>query len=69
MITRLQLQTLLFIERAQYIRDHGRLVETRTEDRYSSTLYRMGYFYAELVFDNAAGRIEDIILSETFHPN
>ena len=69
MITRLQLQTLLFKEREQYIRDYGRLVEARTEDRYSSYLYSMGYFYAELVYDNAAGRIEDIVLKQTFHSN
>jgi hypothetical protein len=65
MLSLIQLQLLSLPERAQYIQDYGNLIESRTEGDFSSNLYWMNDYYAEVVYNNAAGRIEDVMLKET----
>ncbi len=64
-----QLQHLPLPQRAQYIMDYGTFVESRTEGDFSSNLYRIDNYYAEVVYDNEAKQIEDIVLKEAFIQN
>lgn len=64
MLSQIHLQLLSLTERAQYIQDYGNFVESRTEGDFSSSLYRMNDYYAEVVYNNAANRVEDVVLKE-----
>ena len=65
MLSLIHLQLLSLQERARYIQDYGNLVESRTEGDFSSNLYWMNEYYAEVVLNNAAGRVEDVMLKES----
>lgn len=65
MLSLIHLQLLSLPERARYIQQYGNLVESRTEGDFSSNLYWMNEYYAEIVLNNAAGRIEDVRLKES----
>lgn len=65
MLSLIHLQLLSLEERARYIQDYGSLVESRTEGDFSSNLYWMQEYYAEVVLNNVAGRIEDVLLKES----
>jgi hypothetical protein len=65
MLSLIHLQLLSLPERARYIQDFGKFVESRTEGDFSSNLYRMNDYYAEIIYNNAAGRVEDVMLKES----
>ncbi len=49
--------------------DYGTFVKSRTKGDFSSNLYRIDNYYAEVVYDNEAKQIEDIVLKEAFIQN
>jgi hypothetical protein len=69
MQTILQLQQLSLNEQAQYIWDHGTFVESKTELDMSLSLYWMDTFYAEVIYDNAANTIVEVVFKEAFYNN
>jgi hypothetical protein len=63
MLSLIQLQLLSLQERAQYIQDYGQFIESRTEGNFSSNLYRMDNYYAEVVYNNQ--KVEEVVLKES----
>jgi hypothetical protein len=65
MLSLIHLQLLSLPERARYIQDYCNFVESRTEGDFGSNLYRMNDYYAEVIYNNAAGKVEDVVLKES----
>lgn len=65
MLSLFHLLLLPLHQRAQYIRDYGMFVESRTEEDRCRDLYRMEHYFAEVIYNKDASRVEDVILIDS----
>lgn len=65
MLTIEQLQTFSLKRQANYIWEYGTRISSRSKGKSIISLYKMGNYFAQIVFNDSENKIEEVIVKES----